>query len=118
MKIMQKTFTKETYQALCLYYAELDKIRAKYAKKHDAEKTRQAAKIKGYQTELELQNAYGDCYITRREYEAALNKLRGQEEAKTARIELLRMIYFDLKNIKAEIAEFEATHNVRKSKLL
>jgi hypothetical protein len=108
---VKNSCSKQTYQALRLYYAELNKLCVKYQKKQDAENTRKSVKLK-YLTERELMDAYGYGYITRQAYEAALGKLCGREEAKTVAGELLRMIRFDMKSIKTEIAEIESQKSI------
>jgi uncharacterized protein (DUF3084 family) len=99
------TIPEETADALNLYITELEKLKVKYEKKRETELARQAQKIHGCADEYELANLYGWGNITRKEYEAALNKLRGLEDAKTAASELLRMVSSDIRDLRTEFAE-------------
>ena len=96
----------ETTRALRLYVAELEKIQRKYQKKKDAQLALLKSKT-GDADETELSNLYGYGYITKKEYYAALDKLRERKDYKSAAAELLRMVSRDIRELRAEIAEID-----------
>lgn len=101
-------------KGLTIYLKDLEKIRFRYRKLRDTEVAKLEAKFGESISVDELANLYGYGDITKSEYEAALDKIEqnyvarsAAKDLKTPASEALRMIEFDIKNIKEEIATLQ-----------
>ena len=111
---MKMRTEKSTLQALKTYCKDLEKLQLKYKKQRAVEVAKIEAKFGTEISADELSDMYGYEQITKAEYDAALDALEqngnakeSAKDLKTPLSEMVRIITSDIRNIKAEIVEIE-----------